>query len=93
MPMGDGIRRNVATISQEERNRLRDAFIDLHNRFYPGTKNDIPPGDVSYWFKQDEFPLAGEVVALALGAILDGKDEQLEQLRQIQAGGNLRSRK
>jgi hypothetical protein len=41
MPMGDGIRRNVATISQEERNRLRDAFIDLHNRFYPGTKNDI----------------------------------------------------
>ena len=39
------------------------------------------------------FPLAGEVVALALGAILDEKDEQLEQLKQIQAGGNLRSRK
>ena len=28
MPMGDGIRRSVATISQEERNRLRDAIID-----------------------------------------------------------------
>jgi hypothetical protein len=39
------------------------------------------------------FPLAGEVVALALGAILDEKDEQLEQLKEIQAGGNQRSRK
>jgi hypothetical protein len=39
------------------------------------------------------FPLAGEVVALALGAILDEKDEQLEQLEEIQARGNRRSRK
>jgi len=39
------------------------------------------------------FPLVGEVVALALGAILDEKDEQLEQLKEIQAGRNLRSRK
>jgi hypothetical protein len=39
------------------------------------------------------FPLAGEVVALALGAILDEKDEQLEQLKEIQAGGNQRRRK
>ena len=39
------------------------------------------------------FPLAGEVVTLALGAILDEKDEQLEQLKEIQAGGNQRSRK
>ena len=39
------------------------------------------------------FPLAGEVVALALGAILDEKDEKLEQLKEIQAGGNQRSRK
>jgi hypothetical protein len=39
------------------------------------------------------FPLAGEVVALALGAILDEKDQQLEQLKDIQAGGNQRSRK
>jgi hypothetical protein len=39
------------------------------------------------------FPLAGEVVALALGAILDEKDQQLEQLKEIQAGGNHRSRK
>jgi len=39
------------------------------------------------------FPLAGEVVALALGAILDEKDDQLEQVKEIQAGRNLRSRK
>ena len=39
------------------------------------------------------FPLAGEVVALALGAILDEKDEQLEQLKEIRAGSNQRSRK
>ena len=39
------------------------------------------------------FPLAGEVSALALEAILDEKDEQLEQLKEIQAGGNQRSRK
>ena len=39
------------------------------------------------------FPLASEVVALALGAILEEKDEQLEQLKEIQAGGNQRSRK
>lgn len=54
MPMGDGIRRNLAKISQEERNRLRDAFIELNRRFYPGNRNDIPAGGVSYWFKQDE---------------------------------------
>jgi hypothetical protein len=55
MTMGDGIRRNVAMISQEERRRLRDAFIALNrSRFYPGNRNDIPAGGVSYWFKQDE---------------------------------------
>jgi hypothetical protein len=37
--------------------------------------------------------LAGEVVALALGATLDEKDEQLEQLKEMQAGTNQRSRK
>jgi hypothetical protein len=39
------------------------------------------------------FALAGEVVALAFGAILDEKDKQQEQLKGIQAGGNQRSRK
>ena len=54
MPIGDGLRRNIATVSQAERNRLRDAIIALHHRFYPGGRNDTPTGGVSYWFKQDE---------------------------------------
>jgi len=60
--LGDGIRRNVATISQEERNRLRDAIIALQQRFYPGNRNDVPlPGGVSFWFKQDEIHQATHV--------------------------------
>jgi len=55
MPIGDGIRRNIATVSQAERNRLRDAIIKLHTQnHYPGGRNDMPTGGVSYWFKQDE---------------------------------------
>ncbi len=47
MTLGDGIRRNVATISQEERERLRDAFLQLDTtKFYPD--------GVSYWDKQEE---------------------------------------
>ena len=61
MPIGDGIRRNVATISHSERNRLRDAIIALHHRFYPGGRNDTPVGGVSYWFKQDEIHQATHV--------------------------------
>jgi hypothetical protein len=54
MTLGDGIRRNVATISQEERNRLRNAIVGLNGILYPGGRNDTPPGGVTYWFKQDE---------------------------------------
>jgi hypothetical protein len=54
MPIGDGIRRNIATVSQAERNRLRNAIIALQHRSYPGGRNDTPVGGVSYWFKQDE---------------------------------------
>jgi len=62
--MGDGIRRNVARLSQEERDRLRDAFIGLSlSRFYPGNRNDIPAGGVSYWFKQDEIHTSTHVHA------------------------------
>jgi hypothetical protein len=62
MALGDGIRRNVAEISQEERNRLRDALIKLNQIFYPGSITDGPPyGGVSYWFKQDEIHQATHV--------------------------------
>lgn len=54
MALGDGIRRNVATVSQNERDRLRDAIIALHTKHYPGARNDVPTGGVSRWFKQDE---------------------------------------
>jgi len=54
MPIGDGIRRNIAAVSQSERNRLRDAMIALHHRSYPGGRGDTPVGGVTYWFKQDE---------------------------------------
>jgi hypothetical protein len=55
MALGDGIRRNLATVSKEERDRLRDAIIALNQKFYPGDRTDLPiPGHVSFWFKQDE---------------------------------------
>ena len=54
MALGDGIRRNIATVPTEERNRFRDAIITLNHTFYPGSRNDTPVGGVSYWFKQDE---------------------------------------
>src|SRR5260370_11274669 len=48
MALGDGIRRNVAKISQAERDRLRDAFLKL----------DMPPNvypdGVTYWDKQED---------------------------------------
>jgi len=55
MALGDGIRRNIATVTQEEQDRFRDAIIQLHTNFhFPGSRGDSPTGGVSYWFKQDE---------------------------------------
>jgi hypothetical protein len=55
MALGDGIRRNISTVTIEERNRLRDAIIALHTNFrYPGGRDDSPVGGVTFWFKQDE---------------------------------------
>jgi hypothetical protein len=44
MALGDGIRRNLATVSKEERYRLRDAIHALNQTFYPDTRTDTPPG-------------------------------------------------
>src|SRR5258708_19032145 len=52
--LGDGIRRNIATVSKEERDRFRDAILGLHLKLFPGAKTDAIPGGVSFWFKQDE---------------------------------------
>jgi hypothetical protein len=62
MTLGDRVRRNVATISKEERDRLRDAIIALNTRFfYQGNRDDAIVGGVSYWFKQDEVHQATHV--------------------------------
>jgi hypothetical protein len=49
-------RRNIATVSQAERDRLRDAIVALDSRFYP---ND----SVSWWKKQDQIHQATHVHA------------------------------
>lgn len=55
MALGDGIRRNIATVEPAERAMLRDALIQLNTRLYPGSRTDVPaPGGVTWWFKQDE---------------------------------------
>src|SRR6266487_705669 len=54
MALGDGIRRNIATVTKAERDRFRNAIIALNHQFYPGGRGDTPVGGVSYWFKQDE---------------------------------------
>ena len=61
MALGDGIRRNIASVSQQERNRFRDALIALNQRFFPGDRTDFPAGHVSHWFKQDEIHQATHV--------------------------------
>ena len=47
VPAGDGVRRNVARISADERNRLRDAFIAIDT-----TK--VFPDGVTFWDKQEQ---------------------------------------
>ena len=36
MALGDGIRRNIAKVSPDERLRLHEAFITLNKRFFYG---------------------------------------------------------
>jgi len=51
MVLGDGIRRNIASVSKEERDRLRDAFITLDNENDPRV---VYPDGVTFWDKQEE---------------------------------------
>lgn len=55
MPIGDGIRRNIAHISTAERMRFRDAVVELNSRYY--SDND----KVSKWIKQDRIHEATHV--------------------------------
>src|SRR5919108_950605 len=62
MALGDGIRRNIASVEPKEREALRDALIELNRKKYDGTRDDTPvPGGVSWWFKQDEIHQATHV--------------------------------
>jgi hypothetical protein len=61
MPLGDGIRRNIAHVDPAERAMLRDAIKELNQRHYPGSPGETPPGGVSWWFKQDEIHQATHV--------------------------------
>ena len=53
MALEDGIRRNIAHVSVEERNHLRDAIVELNNNLYPD--------GVSKWIKQDKIHEAPHV--------------------------------
>jgi hypothetical protein len=61
MVLGDGIRRNIAKVDPDERRLLKRAILEMHRRFYPGNRNETPPGGVSWWFKQDEIHQATHV--------------------------------
>jgi hypothetical protein len=61
MALGDGIRRNIAHVEPSERALLRDAFLELNRRLFPGSRTDSPPGGVTWWFKQDEIHQATHV--------------------------------
>jgi Common central domain of tyrosinase len=58
MALGDGIRRNVATITQAERDRLRDAFVKLND-----AATEVYSDGVTKWFKQDQIHQATHVHA------------------------------
>ena len=61
MALGDGIRRNILSISASERQRFVNAIVELNNRHFPGSRTDFPAGGVSYWFKMDEIHQATHV--------------------------------
>ena len=61
MALGDGIRRNIASVDPTERILLRDALVQLQSRVFPGSRTDSPPGGVTWWFKQDEIHQATHV--------------------------------
>ncbi|MEV0414926.1 tyrosinase family protein [Streptomyces sp. NPDC050448] len=54
MALGDGIRRNIATVDPEERTLLRNSFLKMNTPRWDGKRDDAVPGGVTWWFKQDE---------------------------------------
>ena len=58
MPIGDGIRRNIATVSVEERTRFRDAIVKLDDALDPAV---LFPDGVTFWDKQQDSHVAAHV--------------------------------
>ncbi|MBT2454518.1 tyrosinase family protein [Streptomyces sp. ISL-86] len=61
MALGDGIRRNIATVDPAERTLLRDAILKMNRTRWDGKRDDSAPGGVTWWFKQDEIHKATHV--------------------------------
>lgn len=63
MALGDGIRRNIFSVSPEEQKRLVAAIVKLNQPpfVFQGTRTDFPAGGVTWWFKQDEIHQATHV--------------------------------
>ena len=61
MALGDGIRRSILDVDASERLLLKNAMVELHNRYFAGSRTDNPPGGVSHWFKMDEIHQATHV--------------------------------
>ncbi|NUS28821.1 MAG: tyrosinase family protein [Streptomyces sp.] len=61
MIRGDGIRRNIAQVDADEVAALIDAIKQLNVRRYRGSRDELPVGGVSLWFKQDEIHQATHV--------------------------------
>ena len=54
MALGDGVRRNIRTITPYERKRFERALLALLGRHAAGVGPDLPPASLSTWFDQDE---------------------------------------
>lgn len=52
MALGDGVRRNIRSISQEERDRLSQALLALQGTRFPGMRAGAGRGRSRYWYRQ-----------------------------------------
>ena len=55
MALGDGIRRNIINVTQQDRVQFRDAIIALRNKFFPGSRTDFPAGHTHILLSKTRF--------------------------------------
>jgi hypothetical protein len=61
MALGDGIRRNIRTVTPYERARFKSALLAVLGKKAAGVRADVPPTGSSSWFEQDEIHQATHV--------------------------------